>query len=88
MNYEFKTYKRADLVRLDVWINKERVEAFSLISHKDKAYQAGRILVEKLKTLIPKHMFSIPIQAGIGMKMIARETISAIRKDVTAKCYG
>lgn len=87
MNYEFKYYQKADLVRLDVWINKERVEAFSLISHKDKAYSVGRVLVEKLKTLIPKHMFAIPIQAGIGMKMIARETISAIRKDVTAKCY-
>ena len=88
MNYEFKTYQAADLVRLDVWINKERVEAFSLVAHKDNAYHVGREIVEKLKTLIPKHMFSIPIQAGIWVKMIARETISAIRKDVTAKCYG
>ena len=88
MNYEFKRYQAADLVRLDMWINKERVEAFSLVVHKDKAYHAWRELVDKLKTLIPKHMFSIPLQAGIWAKMVARQTISAMRKDVTAKCYG
>lgn len=88
MNYEFKRYQAADLVRLDMRINKERVEAFSLVVHKEKAYHAGRELVDKLKTLIPKHMFSIPLQAGIGAKMVARQTISAMRKDVTAKCYG
>ncbi|MBP7848335.1 hypothetical protein KA013_03925 [Patescibacteria group bacterium] len=65
MNYEFKTYKAADLVRLDLWINHDKVEAFSLVVHQDNAYTAGKNLVEKLKVLIPKHMFSIPLQAGI-----------------------
>ncbi len=88
MNYEFKTYKPADLVRLDLWINAEKVEAFSLVVHETNAYTAGKRLVEKLKTLIPKHLFSIPIQAGVGTKIIARETISAMKKDVIAKCYG
>lgn len=88
MNYEFKTFEAADLVRLDIYINGEKVEAFSLIVHESKSYYAGKELVEKLKELIPKHLFSIPLQAGIGTKMIARETISAIKKDVLAKCYG
>lgn len=88
MNYEFKKYQKNDLVRLDMWINYEKVEAFSLVVHKDKAQYVWRDLVKKLKVLIPKHMFAIPIQAGIWTKMIARETISAMRKDVIAKCYG
>lgn len=88
MNYEMKWYTPNALVRLDIFVNSERVEAFSMIVHKDKAYQAWKDIVGKLKTLIPKHLFAIPLQAGIGVKMIARETISAIRKDVTAKCYG
>jgi GTP-binding protein LepA len=88
MSYEMKWYTPDTLVRLDIFVNAERVEAFSMIVHKDKAYQAGKDIVSKLKTLIPKHLFSIPLQAGIWVKMIARETISAIRKDVTAKCYG
>ena len=88
MNYEFTTYKAGELVKLDIFINNERVEALSRIVHADKAAFQGKNVCEKLKELIPKHMFSIPIQAGIGNKMIARETISAMRKDVIAKCYG
>jgi len=88
MNYEFKEYRMDDMTKLDIFINNERVEALSWIVHTDKAYQHGRSICEKLKELIPKHMFSIPIQAGIWNKMIARETISAMRKDVIAKCYG
>ncbi|MEI7558549.1 MAG: elongation factor 4 [bacterium] len=88
MNYEFKKYRPAELIKLDVYINNEKVEALSRVIHKDKAYYLGKEVVEKLKTLIPKHMFVIPIQAGIGNKMIARETISAMKKDVLAKCYG
>lgn len=88
MNYEFKKYQAADLVKLDVYINNEKVEALSRVVHKDKAYYLGKDVVEKLKVLIPKHMFAIPIQVGIGNKMIARENISAMKKDVLAKCYG
>ena len=88
MNYEFKKYQPADLVKLDIYINNERVEALSRVIHKDKSFYLGKEAVEKLKTLIPKHMFVVPLQAGIGNKMIARENISAMRKDVIAKCYG
>lgn len=88
MNYEFKKYHPAELIKLDVYINNEKVEALSRVIHKDKAYYLGKEVVEKLKTLIPKHMFAIPLQAGIGNKMIARENISAMKKDVLAKCYG
>jgi GTP-binding protein LepA len=88
LNYEFKKYKYADMVTLDVMINSEVVEAFSLIVHESKAYNIWSEICERLKDLIPKHLFSIPIQAAIGTKIIARETISAQRKDVIAKCYG
>jgi len=88
MNYEFKKYQPADLVKMDVYINNEKVEALSRVIHRDKAYYLGKEVVEKLKTLIPKHLFAIPLQAGIGNKMIARENISAMKKDVLAKCYG
>ena len=88
MNYEFKRYQSADLVKMDIRINNEKVEALSRIVHKDKAYYLAREVTEKLKTLIPKHLFTIPIQAGIGTKIIARETIPAMRKDVISKCYG
>lgn len=88
MNYEFLKYDASPLVRLDILINSDRMEAFSQIVHQDKAYATGKTLVEKLKDLIPKHMFAIPLQAGIGSKIIARETISAMKKDVLAKCYG
>lgn len=88
LNYEFKRYQQSDLVTLDILINNERVEAFSLIVHESKAYSIWSEICEKLKDLIPKHLFTIPIQAAIGSKIIARETIWAQRKDVTAKLYG
>ena len=88
MNYEFKWYDQSDLVKLDIFINNERVEALTWVVHRDKAYYLWRDAVEKLKTLIPRQLFAIPIQAGLGTKIIARETISAMKKDVLAKCYG
>jgi GTP-binding protein LepA len=88
MNYEFKQYQYSDLVRLDIFVNGEVVEAFSLVVHETNSYPKGREITKKLKELIPRQLFSIPIQAGIGNKMIARENISAITKDVLAKCYG
>ncbi len=88
MNYEFKKYQPAELVKLDVYINNEKVEALSRVVHENNAYYLGKEVVEKLKTLIPKHLFVIPLQAGIGNKMIARENIAAMKKDVLAKCYG
>lgn len=87
-DYEFKDYRRSDLVKLDIYINNEPVDALSFIIHKDSAYDRGKKMVEKLKTVIPRKLFKIPIQAAIGGKIIARETISAMRKDVLAKCYG
>ena len=87
-DYEFKEYRKSDLVKLDIHINNEPVDALSFIVHKDTAYSRGRKMAEKLKTVIPKQLFEIPIQAVVGGKIIARETISAMRKDVLAKCYG
>ncbi|MBO5349957.1 MAG: elongation factor 4 [Clostridia bacterium] len=87
-DYELKEYRRSDLVKLDIWVNGESVDALSFIVHKDMAYDKGKKMVEKLKTVIPRHLFTIPLQAVIGGKIIARETISAMRKDVLAKCYG
>ena len=81
-------YQADNLVKLDIFINNEKVEALTWVVHYDKAYYLGRDAVEKLKTLIPKHLFAIPLQAGLGNKIIARENISAIKKDVLAKCYG
>lgn len=88
MNYEFKSYEYADLVKLDILINNEKVEALSRVVHSDNVYYKWRDAVERLKELIPKHLFAIPIQAWIWTKIIARETISAMKKDVLAKCYG
>ena len=85
-DYEFKEYRRAELVKLDIHINNEPVDALSFIVHKDTAYIRGRKMAEKLKTVIPRQLFEIPIQAVVGGKIIARETISAMRKDVLAKC--
>ncbi len=87
-DYEMKGYVRSDLVKLDILINKEEVDALSFILHQDTAYERGRKMCEKLKQEIPRHLFEIPIQAAIGNKVIARETVKAVRKDVLAKCYG
>ena len=87
-DYELKGYEQSDLVKLDMLLNGDICDAFSLIVHRDKAYARGRIIAEKLKDVIPRQMFEIPIQAAIGGKVIARETVKAMRKDVLAKCYG
>ncbi|KDP31511.1 hypothetical protein JCGZ_15356 [Jatropha curcas] len=88
MEYTFVGYKESDLIKLDIQINGDPVEPLATIVHKDKAYSVGRALTQKLKELIPRQMFKVPIQACIGAKVIASESLSAIRKDVLAKCYG
>lgn len=87
-DYEMKGYVRSELCKLDILINREEVDALSFIVHKDSAYERGRKMCERLKEEIPRHLFEIPIQAAIGSKIIARETVKAMRKDVLAKCYG
>ena len=87
-DYELKGYEKSDLIKLDILLNGETVDALSFIVHKEKAYARGRAMAEKLKEVIPRQMFEIPIQAAVGQKIIARETVKALRKDVLAKCYG
>lgn len=87
-DYEFVGYQRSDMVKVDILVHKKKVDALSFIAHKDKAYSHGSAVVKKLKDVIHRHMFQVAIQAAIGNKVIARESVSALKKDVTAKCYG
>jgi GTP-binding protein LepA len=88
MDYEVTSYKPGDLVKVDMMVNGEPLDALSIIVHKERAYARGRSLTEKLKEFVPQQQYEVAIQAAIGGKIIARETVRAMRKDVTAKCYG
>jgi GTP-binding protein LepA len=88
LDYSFERFESANLVKVDVLINGDRVDALSIIVHKDDAQSRGRILTEKMKDLIPRQMFDVAIQSAIGGQIIARQTVKALRKNVTAKCYG
>ena len=88
LDYDLKGYQPSSLVKMDILLNGDKVDALSAIVHKDFVYQRGRALVQKLRGLIPRQMFEIPVQAAVNNKIIARENIAALRKDVLAKCYG
>ena len=88
MDYELSGYETSGLVRVDILLNGQPADAFSSIVHRDKAYDYGKRMTEKLRELIPRQLFDVPIQAAIGGRVIARETVKAKRKDVIAKCYG
>ena len=88
LDYELSGYQTSELVKLDMYLNGDICDALSVIVHKEKAYARGRAIAEKLKDVIPRQMFEIPVQAAVGGKIIARETVKALRKDVLAKCYG
>ena len=88
MDYEPAGYKDSNLIKLDILVNGNPVDALSIISHKDKAYERGRELIVKLRSLIPRQLYEVVIQAAIGSRVIARESVKAMRKDVTSKCYG
>ena len=88
LDYDFAGYKPSQLVKLDILLSGKPIDALSFIVHKDKAYDRGRVLCDKLKEIIPRQMFEVPIQAAIGGRVLARETVKAKRKDVLAKCYG
>ena len=88
LDYEMNGYEASDLVRLDILVNGEQIDAFSSIVHREKAEAKGRMMCEKLKDILPRQMFKVAIQAAIGGKIVARETLGSFRKDVTSKCYG